>query len=70
MPDGSTGARADVELLGPDATVCDRAEVSAGGIATPVPFTRPLPVEPVRLRITLTGGAAPDRVPRLFAITY
>lgn len=69
MPDGSTGARADVELLKSDATACDRAEVAAGGIATPVPFTRPLPVEPVRLRITLTGGAAPDRVPRLFAIT-
>jgi len=70
MPHHATEAVARVELLRPDATVCDHAEVNTGGLAAPVPFQHPLPDEPVRLRITLIGGAAPDRVPRLFAIGY
>ena len=70
MPRGASRAVASVELLRPDATPCDRAEVTTGGIAVPVPFQHPPPREPVRLRITLTGEAAPDRVPRLFAIEY
>jgi hypothetical protein len=69
IPSGC-GAAVTVDLLGDDGTAIESADVTGGGVAAPVPLTRPVPDDEVRLRLTLTGGAAPDRVPRLFAIQY
>ena len=57
-------------MISPDGSQIDTATVTEGGVAVPVAFAQPPPDEPVRLRLTLTGGVAPDRVPRLFAIEY
>lgn len=70
MPEGAAEAGVSVELLGSDGSVHERAELATGGVAVPVPLRQPVPREPVRLRIVLRGGAAPDRVPRLFAVEY
>ncbi|MFO7870200.1 MAG: hypothetical protein R6V03_02070 [Kiritimatiellia bacterium] len=69
IPDGA-GAEVKVEVLSSGGTVCDSAKVQEGGVGVPVPLEKPAPREPVRLRLTLSGGTAPDRVPRLFAIEY
>lgn len=65
-----SAARVVVEILAPDGASIDSAEIRTGGVAVPVPFTKDVPSTPVRLRITMEGGPAPDRVPRLFAIEY
>lgn len=67
LPDRAT---VGVEALAPDGGVLATARLPHGGTAVPVPFTRPLGTGPVRLRITLAGGMAPDAVPRLYAIGY
>jgi hypothetical protein len=69
MPADSS-ARVVVEVLAPDGAPIDSAELRAGGVAVPVPLTRDIPSAPVRLRVTMEGGPAPDRIPRLFAIEY
>lgn len=62
------GAAITVDLLSPRGEAVDTARVTEGGVRAAVPLAGGTPDEPVRLRLTLTGGAAPDRVPRLFAI--
>jgi hypothetical protein len=69
MPTDSA-ARVVVDVIGPDGASIDSAEIRTGGVAVPVPLTRDVPSGPVRLRVTMEGGPAPDRVPRLFAIEY
>jgi hypothetical protein len=64
------GAEVAVDVLSCDGAPIETASVTEGGVSTRVPLRQPPPSEPVRLRVTLTGGAAPDRVPRLFAIHY
>lgn len=64
------GASVEVELLGHNGGVREKAVVTQGGVSAPVPLDRALPHEPVRIRLRLIGGAAPDRVPKLFAIEY
>ena len=63
-------ATVQVELLADDGGVHETVTVVDSGTAVRVPLQQPVPAAPVRLRLTLTGGAAPDRVPRLFALEY
>lgn len=67
---GSDAGAVNVELLGPEDAVIDAATIREGGIDKAVPLKRTPPEHPVRLRITMTGACAPDRVPRLYAIRY
>lgn len=65
-----TAAAVEAEVLDPEGRVLDTARVTHGGVAVPIPFSRPIPSGLYRLRLTMTGGQAPDTVPRLFAICY
>ena len=64
------GALITVEILTRDGVLYDSALVTRGGVAAPVDFAKRPPREPVRIRLKLTGGMAPDRVPRVDAIKY
>jgi uncharacterized protein (DUF1330 family) len=69
IPDDSA-ARVVVDVLAQDGGLIESADVTRGGVRAEVPLRRDTARRPVRLRITLKGGPAPDRVPRLFAIEY
>jgi hypothetical protein len=64
------GASVTVEVLTPDGGLHDSARVTRGGVAMPVPLQKQPSREPVRIRLKLKGGMAPDRVPQLYAIEY
>jgi len=66
----NTDAVVLVEILKRDGSIYDTATVTRGGVTAPVALARPPLNEPVRVRLRLKGGAAPDRVPRLFAMEY
>ncbi len=70
FPVNKREAGVEVEILAPDGTLHESARLSNGGIAVPVPLNKPMLEEPVRIRITMTGGSAPDAVPRFFAMEY
>jgi hypothetical protein len=70
LPSPGGQAAVEVEILTPDGTVYDSACVQQGGIAVPVPLSKPVLDRPVQVRISLTGGSAPDRVPVLYAVYY
>ncbi len=63
-------AEVQVALLTRDGAVWQAVAVRASGVAVPVRFDHTAPREPVRIRVKLIGGAAPDRVPRLYALEY
>lgn len=72
IPAAGAGAQGSVEvdILAADGTVYDAARLMHGGVAVPVPLNKPQLSTPVRVRLTLRGGSAPDRVPRFFAMEY
>ncbi|MBN8523766.1 MAG: hypothetical protein J0M02_00180 [Planctomycetes bacterium] len=65
-----TPASVIIDVLAADGTVYDTARVAHGGVSVHIPFSQRIPAGRVRLRLTMTGGQAPDTVPRLFAISY
>jgi hypothetical protein len=64
------GASVTVEVRTADGNRYDSARVTRGGVAAPVHLQKQPPREPIRIRLELTGGMAPDRVPQLYAIGY
>jgi hypothetical protein len=70
IPVKSGKAAVIVEIVDSDGAVYDSAQLPHGGVRVPVPFEKPVPDRPVRIRITMAGGSSPDDVPQFFAMEY